>query len=772
MNNLNRSICFLILFLIANNIVKAQSPSAINFQGLAMDSNSKIISKKDIYIKCTFLVNKAAEASYAEIHKTTTDQFGQFNISLGLGKASVNTFDKLDWANNQYDLKVEISNDSINYKLLGRQQILSVPYALNAGNGLPKGKVKGATAFWDGIKWVADSTIYNDGKIVKIGLGSSVDTTATLEVKSTTGGFLLPRLTESQRDSIKNPAEGLLIFCTDYYGSGKGGAVQIFNRGKWLNMFMPTPGGNYDCPYLYDIQLNGNRIIDSIVTISYKLEAVSNTVSDVPLIQWYRKLRDTTIKTSIVYYYYPIPGETKASYKISDLDNLGIRVSLIPRNKKGADCLLGDSIKMDYAVLNYKAPTTVSLWKDKIYSYGSRIWQGAAISKRLVTDALSGNFIYSFPDSRFNSSGNTTWSYYNSINEINFLISSIEVNNTPDSLKSLLGELYAYRGYFYFELYRAFSINNTQGIPILENYDDLTTGNLRRRSADAVFAYIISTLDKAETLTSDFTDSRGFSNLAINVLKSKVFLYKKDYTSIITTFQKVNTKYSLAKYPLASSVNYVAQLNDTSDFSKFSEIIYQAGGQYASTEYGRNTNSNNNASASISGFILNDSIANLFSTTDIRKSLIVKGALNGKNYFNKYLPYPTTGYSTSYNKEIKMADYYLIYAEAQARLSNTAEALTWLNKVAVARDPNFITYNSTSTSILNDIIKEKKKENLLEGDFYFDFIRFTNGNPGFYFTPNYGNSGRQALSMNYYKGLPIPSSVLSTNPGLTQTTGW
>ena len=321
-------------------------------------------------------------------------------------------------------------------------------------------------------------------------------------------------------------------------------------------------------------------------------------------------------------------------------------------------------------------------------------------------------------------------------------------------------------------MYRAFSINNTLGIPILENYDDLTTGNLSRRSADAVFTYIISTLDKAETLTSDFTDSRGFSNLAINVLKSKVFLYKKDYASIITTFQKINTKYSLAKYPLASSANYVAQLNDTTDFSKFNEIIYQVGGQYASFEFGRNTNSSNNTTATTTGYVLNDSIANLFSTTDIRKSLIVKGALNGKLYFNKYLPYPITGYTTSYNKEIKMADYYLIYAEAQARLSNTAEALTWLNKVAVARDPNFITYNSTTTSILNDIIKEKKKENLLEGDFYFDFIRFTNGNPGFYFSPNYTLSGRQALNMNYYKGLPIPTNVLSANLGLTQTTGW
>ena len=769
MGNFDRSIYFVILFLITTHIVKAQSPSAINFQGLAMDSNLKIISKMDIYIKCTFHVNKASETSYSEIHKTTTDQFGQFNISLGLGKATVNTFEKLDWTNNQYDLKVEISNDSINYKLLGRQQILSVPYALNAANGLPKGKSKGVTAFWDGIKWVVDSTLYNDGKRVKVGLGSSDDTTASLEVKSTTGGFLLPRLTENQRDLIKNPAEGLLIFCTDYYGSGKGGAVQIFNRGKWLNMFMPTPGGNYDCPYLYDIQLNGNRVIDSIVTISYKFEAVSNTTSDVPLFQWYRKLRDTTIKTSNVYYYYPIPDETKASYKISDLDVLGIRVLLIPRNKKGADCLLGDSIKMDYAVLNYKAPTTLSSWMNKIYSYGSRISSGAA-SKRLVTDALSGIFMYPSPDSRFYSSGNIYWNYYNYINEINFLINSIEINNTPDSLKSFLGELYAYRGYFYFELYRAFSINNTQGIPILENYDDLTTGNLIRSSSDAVFTYIISTLDKAEILTADFTDSRSFSNLAINVLKSKVFLYKKDYASIITTFQKINTKYSLAKYPLVSSINYVLQLNDTTDFSKFNEIIYQAGGLSASYEYGLNTNSNNNASATTTGYVLNDSIANLFSTTDIRKSLIVNGALNEKKYFNKYLPYKTTGYNTSYNKEIKMADFYLIYAEAQARFSNIAEALFWLNKVAVARDPNFTSYNSTSANILIDIIKEKKKENLLEGDFYFDYIRFTNGYPNFFFSSY--TSGRQSLSPSYYRGLPIPSNRLLEHPRLTQTIGW
>jgi hypothetical protein len=41
------------------------------------------------------------------------------------------------------------------------------------------------------------------------------DNSAMLDVKSTTKGFLAPRMTASQRDAISSPANGLLIFCTD-----------------------------------------------------------------------------------------------------------------------------------------------------------------------------------------------------------------------------------------------------------------------------------------------------------------------------------------------------------------------------------------------------------------------------------------------------------------------------------------------------------------------------------------------------------------------------
>ncbi|MBK6966757.1 MAG: hypothetical protein IPH20_23375 [Bacteroidales bacterium] len=44
---------------------------------------------------------------------------------------------------------------------------------------------------------------------------SAPDNSAMLDVKSTTKGALVPRMTIAQRDAIVNPAKGLLIFCTD-----------------------------------------------------------------------------------------------------------------------------------------------------------------------------------------------------------------------------------------------------------------------------------------------------------------------------------------------------------------------------------------------------------------------------------------------------------------------------------------------------------------------------------------------------------------------------
>src|SRR6516162_8516497 len=65
--------------------------------------------------------------------------------------------------------------------------------------------------------------------------GSLPSTSAMLDVKSTTKGFLIPRMTMVQRNAIASPATGLLIFQTDvvpgfYYYSGSG----------WINLSLAS----------------------------------------------------------------------------------------------------------------------------------------------------------------------------------------------------------------------------------------------------------------------------------------------------------------------------------------------------------------------------------------------------------------------------------------------------------------------------------------------------------------------------------------------------
>ena len=55
--------------------------------------------------------------------------------------------------------------------------------------------------------------------------GSTPDSSAMLDIKSTSGGLLIPRMTKSQRDAISSPATSLIIYQTDntpgfYYNAG------------------------------------------------------------------------------------------------------------------------------------------------------------------------------------------------------------------------------------------------------------------------------------------------------------------------------------------------------------------------------------------------------------------------------------------------------------------------------------------------------------------------------------------------------------------------
>lgn len=68
----------------------------------------------------------------------------------------------------------------------------------------------------------------------QVGIGTSnPNAAAALDISSTTSGVLLPRMTETQRDAISSPPQGLLIYCTN---CGSSGELQIFNGFSYTNM--------------------------------------------------------------------------------------------------------------------------------------------------------------------------------------------------------------------------------------------------------------------------------------------------------------------------------------------------------------------------------------------------------------------------------------------------------------------------------------------------------------------------------------------------------
>jgi len=70
-----------------------------------------------------------------------------------------------------------------------------------------------------------------NGKVI-VGASSETSASAILEASSTTQGFLPPRMTIAQRLAIVNPAQGLIIYCTN---CGTYGEPQYYNGNSWMN---------------------------------------------------------------------------------------------------------------------------------------------------------------------------------------------------------------------------------------------------------------------------------------------------------------------------------------------------------------------------------------------------------------------------------------------------------------------------------------------------------------------------------------------------------
>ena len=106
--------------------------------------------------------------------------------------------------------------------------------------------------------------------------GSLPATSAILDAKSTTSGFLPPRMTLQQRNAIPAPAEGLLVVCTDC-GANQEAGLSIFLNNEWklIECLCSPPGSP-----LQDSLVSSRSAIlwkwKPTAAIGYKFNTVNN----------------------------------------------------------------------------------------------------------------------------------------------------------------------------------------------------------------------------------------------------------------------------------------------------------------------------------------------------------------------------------------------------------------------------------------------------------------------------------------------------------------
>ncbi len=129
---------FSILLLAFFTVAYSQAPNSFNYQAVARDLSGNVMKNQAVKIKISILkTSVTGDAVYSEIHSVTTNGLGLINLEIGTGNSKTGTIEGIDWGTDKYFLQIEMDKDAgNNFSLIGKSQLLSVPYSLFSGNGV------------------------------------------------------------------------------------------------------------------------------------------------------------------------------------------------------------------------------------------------------------------------------------------------------------------------------------------------------------------------------------------------------------------------------------------------------------------------------------------------------------------------------------------------------------------------------------------------------------------------------------------------------------
>ncbi len=139
MKSLKLFFVFACVIMLGSTSLYAQVPQAFSYQAVARDASGEIKANADIRVQVRILQGSENGAVlYTETHSVQTSEIGSFSLEIGRGN-SENTFSEIDWLNGPHYLAMGVDLEGgSNYVDVGSTKLLSVPFALVAGNSTPQ----------------------------------------------------------------------------------------------------------------------------------------------------------------------------------------------------------------------------------------------------------------------------------------------------------------------------------------------------------------------------------------------------------------------------------------------------------------------------------------------------------------------------------------------------------------------------------------------------------------------------------------------------------
>ncbi|WP_435264014.1 RagB/SusD family nutrient uptake outer membrane protein [Tenacibaculum sp. nBUS_03] len=379
-----------------------------------------------------------------------------------------------------------------------------------------------------------------------------------------------------------------------------------------------------------------------------------------------------------------------------------------------------------------------------------------------IDDNLSDYNLYKWSPKELVFLSNGLWSEYYSLNtKSNVLLRVLPsiISNTENEtreLRYIKAQTLCLKAYAYFELAQLYCKNYSQttkndfGIVLK---DKIASDELPRSTLEESFKAIEKLLLEAISLFPDEnTTNVRFSKNSAKALLAKLYFNWQKYQEAIDLCTELINKYPLQKEEL--NTVWLSPFNNNEALLAFERKSFYYSSIYDDTENNDEYYVNFNITYST-----NDTrLSNSFIPKDFR---LLNNTIIKVNFLNKYRNNLIEKNITPVVM-IRTAEFYFIKAQSLVALKNEQKAKEVINKLLTIRETTLIT--SSGESFFSDLLKEKQKEFLGEGNRYFDLkqnqlslsrVNDTDNSHLFTITPD-----------DYRWLLPIPQIELSDNKAI------